>query len=61
MMSADIGYQANKKHDESGTAYIISQDPAFGVSSIKTEKKEKIIIPADQGVYENQRTLTNTE
>lgn len=58
MMSTDIGYQTNKKHAESGTAYKISRDPAFGVSTIQTERKEEFIIPADQNpeVYANQRT-----
>lgn len=62
MMPAGIGYQANKKHAESGSAYKMSRDPAYGVSTMKTERKEEFIIPADrdQGVYANQRTLTNT-
>lgn len=58
MMSADIGYQADKKHAGSGTAYIMSRDTAYGVSSIETDWKEEFILPADQNpeVYASQRT-----
>ena len=56
MMPAGIGYQADKKHAGSGTADIISRDPACGVSSIEKERKEEFIIPAGREVYENQRT-----
>ena len=55
MMSADIGYQAKKKHAGNGTAYKLSRDPAYGVSTMGTEWKEKYIIPPDQGAYENRK------